>query len=152
MMVPGRARELLLVEALGDAAKLFDRVEGLISALDLTSQGLERASVKFETRAEDVEKYLTVIGNQVMVKTVEHIVTRADEVGRKLNSSLTHDMRTVAHELFENELQTALFHLGKFIEARTAHLHSRREVWINIVAFCCGALLTMSLVMYFWGR
>lgn len=55
-----------------------------------------------------------------MVKTVEQIVTRADEVGRKLHSSLTDDMRTVAHDLFEKALQTVLLQMAKFIEACTA--------------------------------
>ena len=71
---PTTAREALIVEALGDVARLLDRIESMTPAMDTTRRALVRANADLGDRVNAFESHMTALTENATLKTVEFVV------------------------------------------------------------------------------
>jgi hypothetical protein len=82
MMQPNTTREVLIVEALGEAAKLIRQVEALAPALDESRQALADAHSGLAGQLAAFEAHVLALTEKSKVVAVKHILARTEEAAR----------------------------------------------------------------------
>jgi len=140
------AREALIVEALGDVAQLLDRVESLRVSMEAERLALGNADARLGARLQAFDTGMSSITQQARIKTVEHIVRRANEVSRQSIEAQTRAMNEAARLAFTAQLDPVLARLAM----ATRHLIERTDrpwdVWFTHAATAASsAALTWIL-------
>lgn len=86
MTKPSTTRELLIVEALGEAAKLMQQVEALAPALDLSRQALADAHSGLASQLTAFESQILALSEKAKAQAVKHVLARTEEATRRSNS------------------------------------------------------------------
>ncbi|CAN5165864.1 hypothetical protein BH11PSE10_BH11PSE10_12220 [soil metagenome] len=79
MIPPGTAREMVLLEALGDVAALVDRVEALLPAMEKSRTALIRSREDLDRQLKAFESRMTTIAENAKMVTVQHIAKVTDD-------------------------------------------------------------------------
>lgn len=120
---PSTAREALIVEALGDLARLMDRLEALAPSLNQARRGLSKANADLADRTVAFEGRMAAISENAKAVVVDHILRRTQEIARRSALDQMRTMQDAVRALFKTEfgptlstLDTLLGSLRQLIE------------------------------------
>lgn len=152
MTHPATARELLIAEALGEAAALIERVETLAPALDAARQALADAHQGLADQLAAFEGQVAAITDRAKVQTVKHILARTDEAARRSIELQSRAMADAARVALGAELGAALERL-KAVTPEVAQQSPRRwEPWLTHAAAAVAAsALTWGVAAWLWA-
>lgn len=148
-MHPSTTREALIVEALGDAAKLIRQVEALTPALDQSRQALADAHSGLAGQLAAFETQVTALTDKAKVQAVKHILARTDEAARRSIELQSQAMADAARVAFGADLGATL--------QRLQSLHERPgrrwEQWLtHAAAAATASAATWTLAVMLWVR
>ena len=83
MADPSTAREALIVEALGEVARLIRQVEGLEPVLAQSCQAVKQANALLNDKLVDFERQMTAITDNAKGRAVQHVAARIDDALRR---------------------------------------------------------------------
>lgn len=148
MITLGNARELLLIEAVGDVVKLLDRVETLTCKLDAASAEAQHASDTLRAQAASMDARMAMLAEATKTHVLKHIAQRTDEMTRSAAGQQSRTMEALARTLFETGLRDALLRLGQFIDTRIAQRDLRGSLWTHAATAVVAAAATYVLMIY----
>jgi hypothetical protein len=149
MTNPSTTREALIVEALGEAAKLIRQVEALAPALDRSRQALANAHSGLEGQLAAFEAQVTALTEKAKVQAVKHILVRTDEAARRSIDLQSRAMADAARVALGAEL-------GATVQ-RMQSLHDRPgrrwEQWLtHAAAAATASAVTLTVAVLLWAR
>ena len=113
MTHPNTTREVLIVEALGEAAKLIRQVEALAPALDESRQALADAHSLLASQLASFEAHVLALTEKSKVVAVKHILARTEEAARQSAEMHRRAMADAARVAFGAEVGAALQRLPR---------------------------------------
>jgi hypothetical protein len=142
-------REVLIVEALGEAAKLLQQVEALVPALDGSRQALADAHSGLADQLAAFEAQVTALTDKAKVQTVKHFLLRTDEAARRSIEQHSHAMADAARVALGSELGATLQRLQAGCQAPVKRAPPRWEAWLtHAAAAVVASALTWAAVMW----
>jgi len=148
MMYPNTTREVLIVEALGEAAKLIRQVEALAPALDQSRQALADAHSGLAGHLAAFETQVLALAENAKVQVVKHILARTDEAARRSIDVQSRAMADAARVAFGADLGATL--------QRLQSLHERPgrrwEQWLTHAAAAATASAATWMAVMLWAR
>ena len=149
MMQPNTTREVLIVEALSDAAKLIRQVEALAPALDESRQALADAHSGLAGQLAAFEAHVLALTEKSKVVAVKHILARTEEAARQSADLQSRAMADAARVAFGAEVGAALQRLKSLHERP----ERRWERWLTHAAAAATASAgTLILTVTLWAR
>ena len=139
MTAPSTAREALIAEALGDVARLIDRVEALTPAMDQSRRALAQANADLVHCVVGFEGRMGAITENAKIKTMEHVVSRTNEVARQSLDQQTRAMTEAARALFSAELAPALRQMAASLRPLVERAERPWELWLTHAATAAAA-------------
>jgi hypothetical protein len=104
MTDPTTAREALIVEVVGDAARLIREVEALAPMLKETCQALVRANTELRDTLAGFERRMAAISENVKIRSVQHLAMRVDDAAKQSIEQQSRAMADAARVAFGAEL------------------------------------------------
>jgi hypothetical protein len=139
MSHPPTAREALIAEMLGDVARILDRVDVLIPALD-------RARIDLADQLAIFEGQMSLLTEKAKLSTAEHIAKRANEAATTAARQQTHAMAEAARAIFRTELEHPMRLHAHTLQQLVQSLQRPWRYWIACtLAFVVGALFRSAL-------
>lgn len=152
MTNPTTAREALIVEALGEAAKLIHQLEALAPVLDKSRQALADAHSGLADQLAAFEAQITALTEKAKVQTVKHILARTDEAARRSVELQGRAMTDAARVAFGAELGATLQRLQSALQPPIGP-ERRWEQWLtHAAAAATAAAITWTLAVILWAR
>ena len=149
MMPPNTTREVLIVEALGEAARLIRQVEALAPVLDESRQALADAHSGLVGQLAAFEAHVLALTEKSKVVAVKHILARTEEAARQSAELHSRAMADAARVAFGAEIGAALQRLKSLHE----RLERRWEPWLTHAATAATASAgTLMLTLTLWAR
>lgn len=153
---PSTAKEALIAEALGEVAKLIDRVEAVAPVMNSSRQALVQVSETLVHQACAFDNRMSALTQKTVDVASTHIVRRANEVTAKTLDTQILAMQSAAREMFNKEFHPVV----NQVLAQLAHLarlaQPRKYPWVpwltHGAAFVSGAALTWLVVVAIWVR
>lgn len=127
---PTSAREALMAEAIGDLARLIDRVELLVPALDRARLALAEADAALVARINALDAGMAAITENAKKKTVEHLARHADAVALRSAEQQTRAMADAARAMFSREVEPALQRLASSLQRLAERADHPWERWL----------------------
>jgi hypothetical protein len=149
MTPPTTTREVLIVEALAEAAKLIRQVQALAPALDQSRQALADAHSGLAGQLAAFEAQVIALTEKAKVQAVKHILARTDEAARRSIDLQSRAMADAARVAFGADLGATL--------QRLQSLHERSgprwEQWLtHAAAAVTASAVTWALAVMPWAR
>lgn len=149
MTQPSTTREVLIVEALGEAAKLIRQVEALAPALDRSRQALADAHSGLSGQLAAFETQVLALTEKAKVVAVKHVLTRTEEAARQSVDLQSRAMADAARVAFGADLGATLQRLQS-LHARPG---PRWEPWLtHAAAAATASAATWTLAITLWPR
>ena len=153
MTEPTTAREALIVEAVGEVARLIQQVEALGPALNRMCQALGVADTQLRNELAAFERRMVAIAESAQTRTVQHLTARANEATRRSIEMQSRAMADAAREAFGAEIGATLQRLQHVMRAHAEHHRWRWEGWLMHAAVAAAAsALTWTLAVGPWAR
>ena len=134
MSEPTTAREALIVEALGEVALLLDRIETVISSVEVGRLGLANASAELDSRLKAFEVGTAAVAQQVQAKAIEHIVRRTAKATIDSIELQTRAMTAAARLAFSAEVDSNLARLTRLLQQVLHRVDRPWELWLTHAA------------------
>ena len=148
-MPPNTTREVLIVEALGEAARLIRQVEALAPVLDESRQALADAHSGLVGQLAAFEAHVLALTEKSKVVAVKHILARTEEAARQSAELHSRAMADAARVAFGAEIGAALQRLKSLHERLEQHW----EPWLTHAATAVTASAgTLMLTLTLWAR
>lgn len=149
MTHPNTTREVLIVEAIGEAAKLIRQVEALAPALDRSRQELADAHCGLSSQLAAFETQVLALTEKAKVVAVKHVLTRTEEAARQSADLQSRAMADAARVAFGANLGATLQRLQS-LHARPG---PRWEPWLtHAAAAATASAATWTLAITLWPR
>ena len=149
MTNPNTTREVLIVEALGEAAKLIQQVEALAPALDRSRQELADAHSGLSGQLAAFETQVLALTEKAKVVAVKHVLTRTEEAARQSADLQSRAMADAARVAFGADIGATLQRLQS-LHARPG---PRWEPWLtHAAAAATASAATWTLAITLWTR
>lgn len=149
MTSPNTTREVLIVEALGEAARLIRQVEALAPALDRSRQELADAHSGLSGQLAAFETQVLALTEKAKVVAVKHVLTRTEEAARQSADLQSRAMADAARVAFGADLGATLQRLQS-LHARPG---PRWEPWLtHAAAAATASAATWTLAITLWPR
>ena len=149
MMHPNTTREVLIVEALGDAAELIRQVEALAPVLDESRQALADAHSGLAGQLATFDAHVSALIEKAKVVAVKHIQARTEEAARQSADLQSRAMADAARVAFGAELGAALQRL----KSLQKEPERRWEQWLtHAAAAATASAATWTLAVVLWAR
>lgn len=139
MTDPTTAREALIVEAVGEGAKLIRQVEALAPVLDDLCQALLLADAHLRDTLATFESRMTAITENAKTRTVHHLAARVDEAARRSIEQQSLAMADAARVAFDAELGTTMQRLHSALQLLIEQTERRWERWLTHLAIAGAA-------------
>lgn len=147
------AREALIVEALGDVARLLDRVEALPSSMEAARLALADASTELSDRLKAFEGEIASLTQQAKVKVVEHVVRCTNEAARASIETQARAMSAAARLAFSSQVDSNLARLTTTLQQVIRRVDSPWDLWLTHAATAAvSAAITWWVVSSFACR
>jgi len=148
MMAPSTTREMLIVEALGEAAKLIRQVEALAPVLDQSRQALADAHSGLAGQLTAFEAQVLALVERSKVHAVKHILARVDEAARQSIEQHSRAMADAARVAFGADLGAALQRL----QSLQNRPERQWEQWLtHAAAAATSSAATWALAITMWA-
>ncbi|MEO6277518.1 hypothetical protein [Roseateles sp.] len=149
MKQPSTTREALIVEAIGDAAKLLGQIEALAPVLNESRQALADAHCGLAGQLTTFEAHVLALTERSKVVAVKHILARTEQAARQSADLQSRAMADAARVAFGAELGAALQRLKSLHERP----ERRWESWLtHAAAAATGSAATLMLTVMLWAR
>lgn len=132
MTHPGTTREALIVEALGEAARLIRQVEALAPALDQSRQALADAHSGLAGQLAAFEAQVAALTEKAKVQAVKHILARTDEAARRSIEQQGRAMADAARVAFGADLGPAMERLATMKGSKPSFRRPRRTSMVGM--------------------
>ncbi len=143
------AREALIVEAIGDVAKLLREVEALAPALDQTCQALLLANASLRDELSGFERRMAAITENAKTVTAKHLAARTEEAARRSIDQQSRAMADAARVAFGVELGATMQRLQATLQPLVSRRGRRWETWLTHAAAAAVASgATWALALY----
>jgi hypothetical protein len=153
MMHPSTTREALIVEALGEAAKLLRQVEALAPALDESRQALADAHSGLAGQLAAFEAQVLALTEKAKVQAVKHILARTDEAARRSIELQGRAMADAARVAFGAEIGASMQRLKSALQPLRERPERRWERWLtHAAAAATASAVTWTLAVLLWAR
>ena len=147
MVRPTTAQEALLVEALGDAAELFDRVEMLTRQLDATRQALNDANLELQSRLVALEAVSTTATKRLTAAHTDQTARQTMLALQLLTKSQTGVVRETVRQTLAEQLDPRLAEHAELLQKLLSRIEPPWDGWLTqIASAACSAALTWWLV------
>jgi len=148
MADPTTLREALIVEALGEAAKLIRQVEALAPALDQSRQALADAHSGLADQLAAFESKVAALTEKAKVQAVKHILARTDEAARRSVALQGRAMADAARVAFGAELGATMQRLQGTLQPLIERQTRRWEPWLtHAAAATVASVATWALTL-----
>ena len=149
MSQPSTAREALIVEAIGDVARLLDRIEAVTTSLDTTCEALLLDSTTLRDDLASFEQRMTAITENAKTVAVRHIAARAAEAARQTIDQQTRAMGDAARLAFGMEVGATMQRLQTMLRPLLEEHARPWERWLTHAATAAAAsAATWVLALY----
>ncbi len=128
------AREALIVEALGEVARVVDRVESLTSAMDEGRLALADANAELGERLKAFEAGMASVTQHVKARAVEHIVRRTTEATHLAIDAQTRAMNAAARQAFSAQVDANLARLTSSLQQAVQRVDRAWDLWLTHAA------------------
>jgi hypothetical protein len=153
MTHPTTVREALIVEALGEAAKLIRQVEALAPVMDESRQALADAHSGLANQLAAFEAQVTALTEKAKVQAVTHILARTDEAARRSVELQGRAMADAARVAFGVEIGTTMQRLQSALKPLIERPERRWERWLtHAAAAATASAVTWMLTIILWAR
>lgn len=153
MSDPATAREALIVEAIGDVAKLIREVETLAPTLDESCRLLERANTSLRDELAGFERRMAAITENVKTQTVKYLAARADDAAQRSIDQQSRAMADAARVAFGAEIGATMQRLQATLQPLIERRERRWEPWLTHAAVAAAAAsATWLLALYAGSR
>jgi hypothetical protein len=153
MADPTTLREALIVEALGEAAKLIRQVEALTPALDQSRQALADAHSGLANQLAAFESQVAALTEKAKVQAVKHILARTDEAARRSVDLQGRAMADAARVAFGAELGATMQRLQSALQPLIERPERRWKRWLtHAAAAATASAATWTLAVMLWAR
>ena len=153
MKPPSTAREALIAEAIGEVARLLDRVEALMPALDASREAAAEAGSQLAAGLEALEDRMAAVTDTARTQVVRHIVRRTEDAGRRAQETQSRAIAAAAREVFRVEVERSIQHLASAVQAASFRKPPAWEAWLTHAATAVTAsAATWVLTVGFWAR
>jgi len=153
MNSPSSAREALIVEALGEMARLLDRVEALTLSADTTRTALESASAQLNRDLASLSTDILIVTQQAKVGVVEHVLKRVNKATSDAMAAQAQAMASAARLAFSEQADSNLARLTKLLGQVVHRVDRPWETWMAHVATAvASSLVTCSIYSWFTLR
>lgn len=150
MSDPTTAREALIAAAIGDVAKLLDRIEAIVPALDGSCRALQRASTRLDEELGGFERRLAAMTERAKVHLVQHVAGRTDEAARRSIALQGQAMADAARVAFGAELGATMQRLQATLQPLIERRERAWEQWLtHAAAAAVASAATWGLLAYF---
>ncbi|MCW5662811.1 MAG: hypothetical protein KIT35_03155 [Piscinibacter sp.] len=140
---------MLIVEALGEAAKLIRQVEALGPTLDRSRQELADAHSGLSGQLAAFETQVLALTEKAKVVAVKHVLARTEEAARQSVDLQSRAMADAARVAFGADLGATLQRLQS-LHARPG---PRWEPWLtHAAAAATASAATWTLAITLWPR
>jgi cell division septum initiation protein DivIVA len=150
MSDPATAREALIAEAIGDVARLLDRVEAVVPALHEACRALEQARLELDEHLTAFERRLAATTQLAKNEVVRHIGARTDEAARRSIDLQSRAMADAARVAFGAELGATMQRLQALLQPLVERRRPRWEPWLThaaAVAVASAATWAVTLML-----
>jgi hypothetical protein len=147
---PNTAREALIAEALGEVARLLDRVEALPLAMRDATQAMTRASDELGGQLGTFEHRMTAISEHAKTVVLEHIARRSNELTRRSLDEQSQAMSNAARTLFTTEFGASQHRLAALLQPVAERLQRPWDSWLTHAATAAAASAATWAAAYFW--
>jgi hypothetical protein len=145
---PTTAREALIVEAVGEAARLIRQVEALAPVLHSTSQALLQADQHLRGTLSGFEGRMAAITENAKTRTAHYLAARVDEAARQSIEQQSRVMADAARVAFGAELGATLQRLQSALRPLIERSERRWERWLtHAAAAAVSATVTWALAV-----
>ena len=149
MTPPSSAREALIVEALGEVARLLDRVEALTLSLEAARIALDSASSQLHGDLKSLGADLRVVTHQAKFSVVEHVLKRVNKAASDSMAAQTQAMAAAARLVFSEQANSNLSRLCKLLQQVVHRVDRPWEIWMTHAA-TAGASAFLTWCVYSW--
>lgn len=134
MTGPNTAREALIVEALGDVARMLDRVESLSSSMEEGRLALANANAELRDRLKAFEAGMASLTQQAKARVIEHIVQRTGEAASVAIETQARAMNAAARLAFSAEVDSNLARLTATLQQVIRRVDRPWDLWLTHAA------------------
>jgi hypothetical protein len=150
MNQPTTAREALIVEALGEAALLLDRIEALASSMELGRLALANAGAELDSRLKAFETGTALLAQRAQASAVEHIIRHTGKATSDSIESQARAMNAAARAAFSVQVDSSLANLTNALQRVLQRVDRPWDLWLTHAATAAtSAALTWSVVSSF---
>ena len=139
MTDPSTAREALIAEALGEAAKLLQQLEELTPVIRGAAQSLRDADVQHRSTLAAFESRVQQTTEDAKRQAAQHIARRVDESARHLIEQQGQAMANAASVAFGAEIGATLKGFQLLLQRSRELQPSRWETWLTHLATAAAA-------------
>ncbi len=142
MAEPVNLREALLAEAIGDAARMHQKLEDLAPLLDEKSDRLIQATADLRDAVVAFDARVTAITERAKSQTVQYMAARADDLARRTVAQNSQAMADAARVAFGVELGAAMQRWQGVMQPLIERSARPWEPWLtHAAALSVGALV-----------
>lgn len=146
---PTTAREALIVEVLGDMARVVDRVEALVPALDRNRAALSEAGAALRDQVALLEAQANALTHAAKQRVVSHIAQHAQAAATRASELQVHAMRQAARGIFVDEVEPSMQRLASSMSRLADRFEGQRESWlVHSAVAAASCVLTWTITFY----
>ena len=134
MSRPSTAREALIVEALGEVARLLEQVESLESSMEVGRLALANASEDLVERLKDFDAGMASIAMRVQASAVDHIIKRTGKAASESLESQARAMNAAARLAFSGQFESNLARLTASLQQVIHRVDRPWDLWLTHAA------------------
>lgn len=147
------AREAILAEALGEVARLAERLEAIAPALEASREALVRSGENLAGQVGSFETRMVTITENAKTVAVRHIAQRTDELVRSSSEAQTRAMEEAARALFRSELSPAFQRLAELLQRLSVRHATPFDRWLmHATVAVLSSALTWAAAAWLWAR
>ena len=150
---PTTAREALIVEALGDVARLLDRIDTMTPAMNNTLRALVKANADLGERVNAFESHMAALTENAKQKTVEFVVRRTNEVSQQSLEIQSGLMTDSARKILNEELGSTLTRFNATLKRLVERIEKPPVElwWIYVATIVATAGTTFAATAFFYS-
>ena len=153
MNSPATAREALIVEAIGEVARLIQDVEALAPILNESCRALHQANTSLRDELADFERRIAAIAENAKTQTVKYIAARAGEAAGRTIDWQGRAMADAARVAFGAELGATMQRMQTILQPLLKRREPPWERWLtHVAAAAVASAATWTVALYVGPR
>jgi hypothetical protein len=153
MSDPTTAREALIAAAIGDVARLLDRVDAMAPTLDKACRALQLANTGLRQDLGEFERRMAAATERAKTEAARYIAARTDEAARRSIDQQSRAMADAARLAFGAELGATMQRLRATLQPLVEWQQRRWQTWLtHAAAAAAGSAVTWALTVWLGAR